>query len=201
MNKTQDNGPVLFCGDPHGRLRHIIEAAEATTASAVVLLGDMETARPMHLELAPIADRVWWIPGNHDSDSDDLWRNVFGSELADRNVHGRVVRLPDGTRLAGLGGVFTHSVWYPSASAARGGVPAFRSRSEHAEATPVKERWMGAGPPRRHWGSIYAAELDALADMRADILVTHEAPGYHANGFDILDTFAQALGVKASIHV
>ncbi len=36
--------------------------------------------------------------------------------------------------------------------------------------------------------------------MRADILITHEAPGYHPNGFEILDTLAQALGVKVSVH-
>lgn len=169
-------------------------------ASAVVLLGDMEPARPMYLELESIADRVWWIPGNHDSDSDELWRNVFGSELADRNVHGRVVELPDGTRLAGLGGVFRESVWHPSASAARGGVPAFKSRREHAKATQREDRWLGTGPPRKHWGTIYPNELDSLADLRADVLITHEAPGYHPNGCDILDTLAQSLGVKVAIH-
>jgi len=200
MTEAKKPKPVLFCGDPHGRFRHIIEAAKATHASAVILLGDMEPARPMHLELEPILDRVWWVPGNHDSDSDQLWRNVFGCELADRNVHGRVVDLPDGTRLAGLGGVFRESVWYPSPSAARGGAPAFRSSQDHARSTPAKERWLGTGPPRKHWGSIYPEQLDRLADLRADMLITHEAPGYHGNGFDILDTLAQALGVRVSVH-
>jgi predicted phosphodiesterase len=200
MSEPKKDRPILFCGDPHGRFSHILEAAGQTKASAVVLLGDMEPAMPLHLELKPILERVWWIPGNHDSDSDMLWRHVFGSDLVDRNVHGRVVALPDGTRLAGLGGVFRESVWYPSSSAARGGAPAFRSRVEHATSTPSQDRWGGTGPHRKHWGSIYPDELDKLADLRADILITHEAPGYHPNGFDILDTLAQTLGVKMSIH-
>jgi hypothetical protein len=159
----------------------------------------MEPERPLHEELAPIIDRVWWIPGNHDADSDELWSRVWGSRLADRNVHGRVVTLPDGTRLAGLGGVFREAVWYPSASAARESAPAFRSRQEHAQSTPRQDRWQD-GHHRKHWGSIYPDEVDRLADLRADVLVTHEAPGYHPNGFALLDALAQSMGVRALIH-
>jgi predicted phosphodiesterase len=192
-------GPILYCGDPHGEFRHIIEAAGHTKASAVVLLGDLEPERPLHEELAPILDRVWWIPGNHDADSDDLWVRVWGSKLADRNVHGRVVTLPDGTRLAGLGGVFREAVWYPTLAAARGGAPAFRTREEHAAATPRQDRWL-EGHHRKHWGTIYPDELDRLAELQADVLVTHEAPAYHPNGFDILDTLAQSMGVRVHVH-
>ncbi len=39
-------GPLLFCGDPHGQWQHIIEAALQTRARAVILLGDLEPARP-----------------------------------------------------------------------------------------------------------------------------------------------------------
>ena len=188
-------GPVLYCGDPHGQFKHIIEVAARTKASAIVLLGDQEPARPLHEELASLLDRIWWIPGNHDADSDELFERVWGGRLADRNVHGRVVVLPDGTRLAGLGGVFREAVWHPN-----GGVqPAFRNREEHARATAPQGRWQG-GAHRRHWGTIYPDELDKLADMRADVLVTHEAPGYHPHGFSILDTLAQSLGVKLSVH-
>jgi predicted phosphodiesterase len=192
-------GPILYCGDPHGSFLHILDAAESTQASVVVLLGDMEPERPLHEELAPILDRVWWIPGNHDADSDELWSRVWGSRLADRNLHGRVMTLPDGTRLAGLGGVFREAVWHPSASAAREGAPAFRSRKEHAKSTPRQERWEG-GPHRKHWGTIYPEEVDRLADLRADVLITHEAPGYHPHGFDLLDTLAQSMRVRALVH-
>ena len=197
------NMPILYCGDPHGQFRHIIDAADRTRASAVVLLGDMEPQRPLHLELAPLLDSkvsVWFIHGNHDADSDELWMRVWGSELADRNVHGRVVELPDGRRLAGLGGVFRETVWYPSASAARAGAPAFRSRLEHSKSTPRQDRWGGSGTHRKHWGTIYPEDVDSLAEMRADVLILHEAPAYHPNGFDLLDTLAQSMGAKVVVH-
>ena len=196
-------GPVLYCGDPHGGVRgslqYIIDAALETQASAVILLGDIEPARPLHEELGPILDRTWWIPGNHDSDSDESWRRVATPEMLSRNLHGRVVTLPNGTHIAGFGGVFRESVWHPSPSSERGGVPAFRGRLAHAKATPRQDRWEG-GHHRKHWGTIYPDELDHLAELRADVLVTHEAPGYHPNGFDILDTLAQSLGVKVAVH-
>lgn len=195
-------GPVLFCGDPHGKFRSIIDAAGHSKASAVVLLGDMEPRQPLHVEVAPLLARqvpVCWIPGNHDADSDEMWMRVWGSDLEDRNVHGKVVELPNGLRLAGLGGVFRETVWHPSASAARGGAPAYRSRLDHAKATPRQDRWAG-GTHRRHWGTIYPEELDRLADMRADVLITHEAPGYHPNGFPLLDALAQSMGAKILVH-
>lgn len=193
------HGPILFCGDPHGRFHHLNEAAAHAKASAVVLLGDMEPERPLHEELAPILDKVWWIPGNHDADSDELWLRVWGSKLEDRNIHGRVVTLPNGTRLAGLGGVFRESVWYPDPAAARGGAPAFRNREQHAQATPRQDRFAG-GPHRRHWGSIYPDELDRLAGLEADVLITHEAGGYHPNGFEIIDDLVRVLGAKVHVH-
>lgn len=197
------SGPVLFCGDPHGRFRQVFDAVDVAGACAVVLLGDMEPKRPLHLELAPLIERklpIWYIHGNHDADSDELWMRVWGSELAEQNVHGRVVELPDGRRLAGLGGVFRESVWYPSASAARGSEPAFRSMRDHARSTPRQDRWAGTGPHRKHWGSIYPETVDKLADMRADILISHEAPGYHQHGFELLDTLAQSMGANVVVH-
>jgi predicted phosphodiesterase len=195
--------PVLFCGDPHGVFRHIIEAAAHTKASAVMLLGDLEPQRPLHLELGPLLARgvpVWFIHGNHDADSDELWMRVWGSELANCNVHGRVVEMPDGRRLAGLGGVFREAVWYPSASAARAGEPTYRTRLEHARSTPRQDRWGGSGPHRRHWGTIYPEDMEGLADLRSDILILHEAPGYHPRGFALLDTLAQSMGATVVVH-
>lgn len=191
--------PILYCGDPHGAFGHIVEAALHSDASAVVLLGDMEPKRPLHEELEQIRDRVWWIPGNHDADSDDIWARVWGSDLADCNLHARVVTLPDGTRLAGLGGVFREAVWHPTPAAARGGAPAFPSRADHAAATPQQDRWRG-GHHRKHWGTIYPDELNRLSELQADVLVTHEAPGYHPYGFELLDALAQSMQVKALVH-
>jgi predicted phosphodiesterase len=189
-------GPTLYCGDPHGRFRHIIKAANEFRASAVVLLGDMEPQRPLAEEMAGITVPWYFIPGNHDADSVHLAERVWDTAIAARNIHGRVVLLPNGTRLAGLGGVFRESVWYPSLPAE----PKFRNREEHARLTPRQDRWRD-GVPRKHWSSIYPDELDALADIRADALVTHEAPGYYGHaGFEILDTLAQSMGAKMSVH-
>src|SRR5690349_15421929 len=132
-------GPVLFCGDAHSRFRHIIEAASHTKASAVVLLGDMEPSRPLEEEMAPLTERAvpwYFIGGNHDADSPDLVDRVWNENTIEHNVHGRVVTLPDGTRLAGLAGVFNEAVWYPDSAAARGGAPAFRTREQHTQVTP-----------------------------------------------------------------
>ena len=189
-------GPVLFCGDPHSQLKHIVKAATELHASAVVLLGDMEPAQPLHLELAALdPTRLWFIPGNHDCDSDQNWHHIWGSQLADRNIHGRVIELPNGIRIAGLGGVFRESVWYPSLA----GEAKFQNRESHTRSTPRQDRWQGS-VVRKHWSSIYPDELNALADLRADILVTHEAGGYHHNGFQILDDLARSLGVKVTVH-
>ena len=65
---------------------------------------------------------------------------IRDSPLAARNLHGRVATLPDGTRIAGLGGVFRESVWHPEALSGRPGESAFRSRAEHARATPRRDR-------------------------------------------------------------
>lgn len=122
---------VLYCGDPHGQFGHTLRAAAALHPSAVNLLGDLELARPMHKELAPILEWVWFIHGNHDTDSEVHWARIRDSPLAARNLHGRVAKLPDGIRIAGLGGVFWESVWHPEASPARAGQPPFRTRAEH----------------------------------------------------------------------
>jgi hypothetical protein len=53
---------------------------------------------------------------------------------------------------------------------------------------------------RKHWSSVYPDELNALADLRADILVTHEAPDYHNHGFEILDDLARSLGARVLVH-
>lgn len=53
---------------------------------------------------------VWFIHGNHDTDSDDDYDNLFNSVLADKNLLGRVVEV-ERLQIAGLGGVFHSQVW------------------------------------------------------------------------------------------
>lgn len=195
--KMHGMGPsILFCGDPHGSFGPILEAARQRDFEAVVILGDLDLVHPLEIELGEIASRLWFIPGNHDSDTDDRAKHFFESGLADRNIHGRVVELPSGLHLAGLGGVFRGTVWHPGG----GGPPTYRSRTDHARSTPRKDRWRGVGPPRRHLSTIYPDDIAQLSSMRADVLVTHEAPGYHAFGFEVLDDLARAMCVRVVVH-
>jgi len=104
------NGQILFCGDTHSKHQHIIDAVHRHDPIAVVLLGDMEPISPLHEELRALHNKVWFIHGNHDTDSVQTFEYVWGSDFADRNIDGRVVTLQDGNLLGGLGGVFRQSV-------------------------------------------------------------------------------------------
>ncbi len=196
-------GPTLFAGDPHGRLDQVLKAVSTANASCVVLLGDIEPEHPLEDEMCSLdASGVAWyfIGGNHDADSDEFARHVWNPRTETHDVHSRVVELPNGLKLAGLAGVWRASVWHPGPSSMRRGQPAWRSRDAHARATPRQDRWDGVLPPRKHLSSIYPDEFDQLAASRADILVSHEAPGYHPRGFDLLDELARSLRVRWSVH-
>lgn len=192
--RALSQAPILFCGDVHGNFAHILPVAQAVQPCAVVLLGDIQSPRPLHVELADIADKVWFIHGNHDTDSQQDFDHLWGSQLAHRNVHGRVVTLPNGLRLAGVGGVFRQRAWHPSKPTA-----GFHTPQAHAAATPRQDRFNG-GPHRKHWSSIYPGVLENLAAQSADILITHEAPSCHPNGFAVLDGLARAMGVRWAFH-
>ena len=107
---------IWFCGDNHSKFRHIIDPVKAHRPTAIVLLGDIQARKPLHIELAEILSltEIYWIFGNHDSDSEDDYDNLFLSGLRDRNLHGRVTNIA-GVRIAGLGGVFRERVWMPPA--------------------------------------------------------------------------------------
>jgi len=48
--------------------------------------------------------------------------------------------------------------------------------------------------------AIYPDDVAALSKLRADILVTHEAPGCHPYGFAALDDLARSMRVARSFH-
>jgi predicted phosphodiesterase len=101
-------------GDIHDDFRHVLPAVEEHRPAAIILLGDMEASKPLEQELEAVLSKteVYWIPGNHDTDTIDNYRNLFESELANRNLHGRIVEI-DGLKVAGLGGVFRSEIWNP----------------------------------------------------------------------------------------
>ena len=74
---------IWFCGDTHGSLEHIVEYvlvahAGGQAPAAVILLGDIDAPRPLHLEFDAIhgLTGIYWIPGNHDSDDNTAWTNL-----------------------------------------------------------------------------------------------------------------------------
>jgi predicted phosphodiesterase len=185
---------IFFCGDPHGHFEHIIEAVHSYRPAAVVLLGDVQAQVPLEVALRSILDstEIWWIHGNHDTDSDADYDNLFGSSLADRNLHSRVAEVA-GVRIAGLGGIFRGQIWsapdqphYPSAEA----FLAQCGKGNH---------WRG-GLPRKHRSSIFPIDYETLLQEKADVLVTHEAPSCHPYGFQAIDELANSLGVRMAYH-
>lgn len=185
---------ILFGGDPHGDFEPIVRAVEAYSPQAVVLLGDFNLERSLEQELSTILDKteVWFIPGNHDADQDRWYDHLFGSELAHRNLHGRVAEI-DGKLVAGLGGVFREKIWMPPGQAK------FYSQKDLLSTCKKGDLWRG-GIPRKHHASIFWNDYETLWYRRADILVTHEAPSSHRYGFRTLDELAKSLGVKAVFH-
>lgn len=190
---------ILFCGDPHGRFDHILLAAADPTVAAVILLGDLQAQEPLHESLGSIAEKTWFIHGNHDTDSVQDWDHVWNSKVADRNIDGRVITLNSGLRIAGLGGVFRESVWHPDPGSKTKGKPVYMTPQEHAKYTPRQDRLNGL-QTRKHWSSIYRGTVDKLAGLKADVLVTHEAPSYHPHGFEVLDELARDMGASFTIH-
>lgn len=185
---------ILFAGDPHGDFDPIIEAVQADPPAAVVILGDMGAERPLDEVLASVQQRapVYWIIGNHDSDREVYYDALVASGLADSCLDGRIVTI-GGARIAGLGGVFRGKVWRP------GGAEHYHTRAEWLRFNPRTAYWRG-GLPLKHRSSIFPEDFDALRDERADVLVTHEAPGCHSHGFVAFDNLARRLGARFLLH-
>jgi len=202
------------------------ERARSCRVDAVIFLGDIEAQRDFEQEVAPIEAlgvAVHWIVGNHDTDSEDNWRHLQNSQH--RRIDGRVVEVC-GIRVAGLGGIFRGAIWFPADSKSvsaeelhfrnyegfardlhsRPGVQRRLSKMDRIRLESVPDRVSAmidptrSGQLRKHASSIFPDTLQSLATQRADILVTHEAPGCHPHGFDELTRLAQSLGVRASFH-
>jgi len=192
---SSTNGPkIIFFGDPHGQFDYVIRSVQRHAPAAIVLLGDLQSRRPLHIELKPILGltEVWFIHGNHDTDSEADHDNLFGSDLADRNLHGRIAKIA-GFRVAGLGGVFRETIWAPPLK------PAFTSAADRLRVVRPSERWRG-GLPLRHRSSIFPDVYQRLSRRGADILVTHEGLGGHPHGWKALDDLAAFLHVQVVVH-
>ena len=205
--KASDDPPsILFFGDPHGDFEPVLEAVERMRPEAIILLGDLQAQRPLHMELAAIRSKtdIWFIHGNHDTDSDQDFDNLFHSALGERNLDGRM-QVISGYRVAGLGGVFRDKVWNPAvpleqaAFASAQKMAAYSRRGRSGTEVDLRSTWRG-GMLRKHYSSIFPDVYKALCQLRADILVTHESPSAHAYVFRAIDHLAVHLDAKLVVH-
>lgn len=188
---------ILIYGDPHGEWRPLLEACAAEASAAVIILGDCDLTAPLREQIAPVFEAgidVHWIPGNHDARTvvahDLLW-----GDHPEGNLHAVVADI-GGLAVSGLGGVFKQRVWYPRAGVAE---PHFSDRDAYLRQVKTAERWRG-GLPLSARDAIFPEDVAALRRVRADVLVTHEAPSCHKYGFVGIDAAAAACRARLVVH-
>lgn len=191
------NSKISFFGDPHGDFSAFHQAVANDCPDVAIFVGDLGLDRPFEEEVndyLEIGREVWWIPGNHDTDNVDLHDNVFESDLFDQNISNRVIEVGD-VRIAGLGGVFRASVWFPREGDEK---PRYQTREEFNRVN--RHHLWRNDLPLRHRSTIFPEDFQKLSDMKADILVCHEAPSSHQFGFAAIDKLAVEMGVKLIVH-
>jgi len=185
---------LITYGDPHGSWEPLLLAVAADPPDGVIIVGDLELEVPLRQQVAPLLSagvQVFWIPGNHDARSADAYDGLWGDH-PDGNLHACCVAV-GGIRVAGLGGVFKGRVWRPGAE------PVHRSRAGYLAQLPRTDRWRG-GLPLRARDAIFPEDLDVVSRLRADVLVSHEAPSCHRHGHAVVDAAAQACGARLVVH-
>ncbi|CAG7856280.1 hypothetical protein MCAMS1_00700 [biofilm metagenome] len=184
---------ILFAGDPHGNFKPLIAAVHQHTPQAVVLLGDYDLDEPLEKPLADILGltEIWWIAGNHDFETPKKHRNLFQSALADKGLHLKVTTVA-GVRIAGLGGIFLGRVWYPPQP------PKWANKQHYLSS--LRPHLKRGDMPLKYQCAIWHDEFHTLSQLKADILVSHEAPGSHKHGFSAISELAAEMGVKQVYH-
>lgn len=190
---------IWFLGDVHSSFKHIARALERAVEPPkwLVFLGDVDISdRPFRSVLEPWyrqfpSVRFAFIHGNHDADSYAHWEMLHDCGGA-VPLHVRVVEL-NGIRIAGLGGTFLGRVWSPPAT------PTFQSKE--AAMNRGSYQWRdGQRPNPGLLAAIYPDDIAKLSNLRADILVTHEAPSCHPYGFEAIDELSWDMQVVRTFH-
>jgi predicted phosphodiesterase len=192
---------IYFLGDVHGNFDHILPALQSDEPAdgkpqTVIFLGDIEAQKPFEEEIAPLLDvgiDVWFVHGNHDTDSRRNWDHLLPSWH--RNLNGRVVTI-EGLRVAGLGGIFRGEVWRPPEEANHSSYAALEKSDGYKPQVKAHRNERAL----KHSSTIFPEIYDRLADLSADILITHEAPSCHPHGFEAVDLLAQQMRVQAVFH-
>ena len=164
--------------------------------AAVIFLGDLDPQERLSRVLQRFLDagiEPYFIHGNHEAGHATTWANTV--DCWERNLHGRVEQIA-GVRIAGLGGVFRSETWYPPEP------PEFHSYDEyikHLESIqPLRLRGEVGTSKRARVASsgIFKNVIEELSKQRADVIVSHEAPGCCRNGFSVIDQLARDLNVE-----
>jgi hypothetical protein len=192
-NNMKPHNRILFAGDPHGNFKPLIAAAHKYQPEAIILLGDYDLDIPLESCLKEIdgLTEIWWIAGNHDFESPVKYNNLFNSAFFDRDLHLKVTEIA-GLRVAGLSGVFLGRVWYPPQQ------PKWLGKQHYLHNQPANIQ--NSDMPLKYKSAIWHDEFEALKALKADILVSHEAPGSHRHGFKVIGELAAAMGVKHIFH-
>ncbi|MEI6145021.1 MAG: metallophosphoesterase [Methylococcales bacterium] len=189
---SQDNR-ILFAGDPHGNFKPLISAVLKYQPTDVILLGDYDLETPLDSCLQEIIEltKIWWIAGNHDFESPEKHNNLFNSALADKNLHLKVTEIA-GLKVVGLGGIFLGRVWYPPQQ------PKWRGKEHYLnnQSPKIQQSELAL----KYKSAIWYDEFEALKSLKADVLVSHEAPGSHRHGFHVIGELAEAMGVQQIFH-
>jgi len=174
---------TMLVGDCHGGFAPVLEAGQG--AETIILLGDQTPARPLEEELGPLATRTWFLLGNHDTDRPEYIERH--QSMMSQHLHCRRIQA-GGMWIAGLSGVFRGSVLGP--------------RRNESLAEVLRQR---PGTTRKAMGikeasTIFPEDLARMAKMRAHVLVTHEAPESHRQGFKAIGDLARAMGARLIVH-
>lgn len=191
---------IMFYGDPHGDFTPLFESLSREVPDLVVVLGDVGPCDPLDQIAKNIKNHgcdFKWIHGNHDADSEELF-DCSLQVAQDDNLHRRIERFQD-IKIAGLGGVYRGKVWMPESLSGPEKI-VFNSPDEMLRATRKMDQWRD-GLPRRHRATIFPSyHQDLIKQGHADILVCHEAPSSHRNGFYAIDDLAKALKASLIVH-
>lgn len=199
---------IVFIGDIHRDWASVERglAALPQLPDAAVLMGDIECTAPLDVLAAPLLSRgveVFWISGNHDNDGGpEMWSNLADPARNPRTaggaLHGRVVEI-GGLRVAGLNGIFRPRVWHPDRA------PGLHRRDELPEnlaklGDSLRPEHVAALTHSLSTIAIWPEDVDALAALRADVLVVHDAPCSHPDGHAVLTGLAEAMGARLVVH-
>lgn len=191
------SGSVIIYGDPHGEWRPLLRACAEDPPDGVVLLGDCDLDMPLRRKLAPVFDagiHVRWIPGNHDTETEAYYDHLWG-DYPQGNIHAGPAEMGDMV-IVGLGGIFKDRVWYPRVELAE---PTYLTRQDCVRRIMPVDRWRG-GLPLLLRDAIFPEDVRRLKKLKADVLVTHEAPSAHRHGFVGVDEAARLCRARLVVH-